>query len=170
MQFAKVWQRLLGVERTVVERVVFDEDEGAIVASVRPRKGATRRCGVCSRRCAWYDRGEGRRRWRALDLGAIPAYLEADAPRVSCPTHGVVVVAFPWASHRARHTRDFEDQVAWLATHTSKTAVVELMRVAWRTVGAIITRVVADARAAAPPTGCAASASTRSPTSGATSS
>ena len=151
MRFAKVWQRLLGVERTVVERVVFDEDEGAIVASVRPRKGATRRCGVCSRRCAWYDRGEGRRRWRALDLGAIPAYLEADAPRVSCPTHGVVVVAFPWASHRARHTRDFEDQVAWLAVHCSRSAVEELMRVAWRTVGAIAARVVADAHGRADP-------------------
>jgi len=145
VRFAKVCQRLLGVERTVVERVVFDEDEGVIVASVRPRKGATRRCGVCSARCAWYDRGEGRRRWRALDLGAIPAYLESAAPRVSCPTHGVVVVAFPWASHRTRHTRDFEHQVAWLAVHCSRSAVEELMRVAWRTVGAIAARVVADA-------------------------
>lgn len=147
MRFTKVWQRLLGVERSVVDQVVFDEDEGAIVASVRPRKGATRRCGVCSRRCSWYDRGEGRRRWRALDLGAVPAYVEADAPRVSCPEHGVVVVAFPWARHRARHTTDFEDQVAWLAAHCSRSAVEEAMRVAWRTVGAIVTRVVADAHA-----------------------
>jgi transposase len=151
VRFAKVWQRLLGVERTVVEQVVFDEEEGAIVASVRPRKGATRRCGVCSRRCRWYDRGEGRRRWRALDLGAVPAYLEADAPRVSCPEHGVVVVAFPWARHRARHTADFEDQVCWLATHCSRSAVTELMRVAWRSVGAIAARVVADAHGAADP-------------------
>ena len=35
---------MLGVERSVVEGVVFDEDEEAIDASVRPRKGATRRC------------------------------------------------------------------------------------------------------------------------------
>ena len=145
MRFATIWQRLLGVERTVVEQVVFDEDEGAIVASVRPAKGATRRCGVCQRRCAWYDRGEGRRRWRTLDLGSVPAFLEADAPRVSCPTHGVVVVAFPWARHRARHSLMFEDQVAWLAKHASRSAVEELMRIAWRTVGAIVTRVVADA-------------------------
>jgi len=53
VRFATVWQRLLGVERTVVDQVVFDDDEGAVVASVRPRKGATRRCGVCARRCAW---------------------------------------------------------------------------------------------------------------------
>jgi len=57
----------------------------------------------------------------------------------------------PWARHGAGHTRAFDDQVAWLATHTSKTAVVELMRVAWRTVGAIIGRVVADGRAAHDP-------------------
>ena len=147
MRFAKVWQRLLGVEATVVEDVVFDEDEGIIVAHVRPRKGATRRCGMCSRRCAREDNGEGRRRWRALDLGAVPAYLEADAPRVRCPDHGVVVVAFPWARHRARHTAAFEDQCAWLAAHCSRSAVEELLRIAWRTVGAIVGRVVDDAHA-----------------------
>jgi transposase len=123
VRFAKLWEKLLGVERTVVEQVVFDEEAGAVVASVRPRKGAARRCGICSRRCAWEDRGEGRRRWRTLDLGCIPAYLEADAPRVRCLEHGIVVVAFPWARHRARHTLMFEDQVAWLAKHASRSAV-----------------------------------------------
>jgi transposase len=78
----------------------------------------------------WYDRGHGRRRWRALDLGTIITLLEADAPRVACPEHGPTVVQVPWARHGAGHTRVFDDQVAWLATHTSKTAVVELMRVA----------------------------------------
>ena len=34
--------------------------------------------------------------------------------------------------------------VAWLVVHTSKSAVVELLRIAWITVGAIITRVNAD--------------------------
>jgi transposase len=63
----------------------------------------------------------------------------------------VTVAAVPWARHDARHTRVFDDQVAWLVTHTSKTAVVELMRVAWRTVGAIAGRVVIDARAARDP-------------------
>ncbi len=41
-------------------------------------------------------------------------------------------------------TRFFDDQVAWLAVQASKTAVTRLRRIAWRTVGAIITRVVAD--------------------------
>ncbi len=151
MRSGRLWQRLLGLERTVVEGVEFDEDADAVVVSVRPRKGARQRCGRCGRRAPWYDRGHGRRRWRALDLGTIITLLEADAPRVGCPEHGPTVVQVPWARHGAGHTRAFDDQVAWLATHTSKTAVVELMRVAWRTVGAIVTRVVADARAAVDP-------------------
>ena len=151
MRFAKLWQRLLGVERTVVENVEFDEDEGALVAHVRPRKGATRRCGRCGRRCAWEDLGEGRRRWRALDLGSVPVYLEADAPRVRCPDHKVIVAQVPWARHKARHTTAFEDQCAWLAAHCSRSAVEELLRIAWRTVGVIVTRVVADAHARSDP-------------------
>jgi transposase len=50
----------------------------------------------------------------------------------------------PWARHGAGHTRDFDDQAAWLAVHVSKTAVTELLRVAWRTVGSIVARVSAD--------------------------
>ena len=148
MRGVRLWARLLGVEQTVIERVEFDQDDDAIVVAVRPRKGARRRCGVCRRRCPGFDQGEGRRRWRALDLGTVRAFLEAEAPRVECAEHGVVVAAVPWARHGAGHTLAFDDTVAWLATHTSKSAVGGLLRVAWRTVGAIITRVVADAQAA----------------------
>ena len=70
--------------------------------------------------------------------------LEADAPRVNCPAHGPTVVAVPWARHHAGHTLGFDDTVAWLAVACSKTAVCELMRIAWRTVGAIVARVSAD--------------------------
>ncbi len=50
----------------------------------------------------------------------------------------------PWARHGARHTLGFEDQVAWLACETSKSAVCQLMRTSWRTVGAICERVLHD--------------------------
>jgi transposase len=135
----------LGVEHTVVEQVVFDEDADAVVAMVRPTRSRRRRCAVCQRRCAGYDQGEGRRRWRGLDLGVVRVFLEADAPRVRCPAHGVVVAAVPWARHGAGFTRAFEDTAAWLAVHTSKVAVAELLRVAWRTVGRILTRVAEEA-------------------------
>jgi len=151
VQNASVWVRALGLTQTVVERSFVDEDNGCVVVSVRPKRGARQRCGRCDKRSPWYDKGEGRRRWRCLDVGQLPCYVEAEAPRVSCPEHGVVVAAVPWARHSAGHTYDFDDQVAWLATHTSKTAVTELMRIAWRTVGSIIERVVADGRAVRDP-------------------
>jgi transposase len=79
-----------------------------------------------------------------LDLGTTKVFLEAAAPRVRCRDHRVTVAAVPWARHGAGHTRDFDDLAAWLAVRTSKSAVMELLRIAWRTVGAIVTRVNAD--------------------------
>jgi hypothetical protein len=45
---------------------------------------------------------------------------------------------------RRGHTYAFDETVAWLATQSSKSTVTELMRIAWRTVGSIITRVWDD--------------------------
>jgi transposase len=140
-----VWRRLLGVEDAIIKGIEFDETTSAIMAIVRPSHRDRQRCGRCRRRSSRYDGGEGRRRWRGLDLGNIPVYLEADSPRVNCLEHGVTVTAVPWARHDSRFTQAFEDQTAWLVTHTSRSAVSELMRVAWRTVGGIITRVIREA-------------------------
>ncbi len=144
MRGTRVWAGLLGLERVVVEDV-YGGDEGEVVVAVRPRWSERDRCGVCRRRSPGFDLGAGRRRWRALDLGTTFAFVEADAPRVRCREHGVVVCAVPWARHRSRFTRSFEDQICWLAVHTSKAAVAELMRVTWRTVGHICERVMAEA-------------------------
>jgi transposase len=140
-----LWRAVLGVEKTVIEDVWFDEDEQVVIVSVRPVARQRGRCGRCRRRCRGYDQGRGeRRRWRGLDLGTVRVFVEADSVRVDCPEHAVVVAAVPWARHDAGHTRMFDDQVAWLATQTSKTAVTQLMRIAWRSVGAIVKRVCAD--------------------------
>ena len=149
MRGTRVWARLLGLGAAVVEGVRWG-DEGELVVAVRPRWSERDRCGICRRRSPGFDLGEGRRRWRALDLGSTRAFVEADAPRVRCPEHGVVVCAVPWARHASRFVRCFEDQVCWLAVHTSKSAVAELMRVAWRTVGGICERVLAEAERADP--------------------
>jgi transposase len=124
---------------------VWVGDKGEVVVAARPNWQERDRCGVCRRRSPGFDLGEGRRRWRALDLGVGFAYVEADAPRVSCRRHGVVVCAVPWARHGSRFTRAFEDQTAWLAVNCSKTAVAALMRIAWRTVGGICERVAGEA-------------------------
>ena len=147
MHDSSLWRALIGVENTVIEGVEYDAEARTLVVSVRPAAQRRRRCGRCRARSPGYDSGRGRRQWRTLDLGTIRTWLEADAPRVKCPTHGVVVAHVPWARHGAGSTRVFDEQVAWLATETSKHAVTELMRVAWRTVGAVITRVWAEVTA-----------------------
>jgi transposase len=124
VQSKRVWARALGLERdTVIEDV--REDGEVIVVACRVRRNARRRCGICGSKAGLYDQGEGQRRWRALDAGTTKVFIEAEAPRVSCRIHGVTVAAVPGARHNAGHTRVFDDQVAWLVTHTSKTAVVE---------------------------------------------
>jgi transposase len=145
---ASLIRGVVGVEKATVIDVWFEESAGAgggliAVIEVRAWKRERSRCGVCRRRCPGYDAGAGRRRWRTLDLGMTRTFIEAVAPRVHCPDHGAVVAAVPWAGHDAGHTWVFDQQVAWLAVHTSKSAVTQLMRVAWRTVGAIVSRVVA---------------------------
>jgi transposase len=142
-----LWHRVLGFadsgRRVVIESVDFDPDVEEIVATVRLRRNTRRRCGVCGRHSAGYDRGRstGSRRWRSLDMGTVQVFIEAEASRVRCRTHGVVASEVPWARHGSRFTRGFEDTIGWLATATSKTAVTELMRVGWRTVGGIVERI-----------------------------
>ncbi len=120
---------------TVIEDVDWHEEDGGgdgagqaltLIVHVRPHQRLAQRCGICGKKRPRYDGGQGRRRWRALDLGTVRAYLEADAPRVSCPAHGVITAAVPWARHGAAHTRFFDDQVAWLAAACSKTTITAL--------------------------------------------
>jgi len=75
----RVWARLLGIQRAIVEDVQIG-GEGEIVVAVRPAWRERDRCGVRRRRCPGFDLGDGRRRWRALDLGTTFAFVEADAP------------------------------------------------------------------------------------------
>lgn len=71
-------------------------------------------------------------------------YLEAEVVRVSCPEHGVVVAHVPWARPAARHTHAFEDTVAWWTARAASSVVAEFLRVTWRTVQAIVERVVTE--------------------------
>jgi transposase len=145
---SSVFARLLGFEKCVIEGVEFDAG-GALIVRARPAAREASRCGICRRRAPGYDQGVGAREWRALDFAATQVIVRSRASRVRCPAHGVVVQAVPWARHGARHTLGFEDLTAWAATELSASATAELLRIGWRTVGAIVERVVADHDAAA---------------------
>ena len=149
MRISRVFKVVLGVEHTVIESVDLEVAAGGelvVVAVVRPTRRRGNRCPHCGRGCRGYDQGGGPRRWRGLDLGTVRVFLEAAAPRVSCPVHGIVVAAVPWARHDSRFTTAFEDTAAWLAGHASASAVSELLRSSWRAITGIVTRVVAEAR------------------------
>jgi len=89
VQQLSLWRSLLGVDRTtIIEEIEYDPSRNLVVAHVRPTKKLKPRCGVCQVRCAGYDQGEGRRRWRALDLGSVPVFLEADAPESNAQPTG----------------------------------------------------------------------------------
>jgi len=132
-------RRTLGVTGLVVEDAAFAE-EGLIVM-VRPTWSLPR-CGECGFRAPGYDRAEARR-WRHLGIGRLRIWLEYAPRRVECAKCGVKTEKVPWAEHRSRFTKDFEELVAYLAQVTDRTKVTEQVGISWRSVGEIVERVVA---------------------------
>ena len=99
---------IVGVNRMVVENVEIEYPEinPTLIISVRPTKKDSCRCGICGKKCRGYDQGNGKRRWRSLDIGnSYRVYLESDSPRVWCREHGAVVQMVPWARHGSKHTK-----------------------------------------------------------------
>jgi transposase len=83
------------------------------------------------------------RRWRHLDLAGTKLWLEAEVRRLECRRCGRVRTEdVPWARPGARHSRDLQDVVAWLAQRTDKTTITRLLRVSWEAVARIVTSVV----------------------------
>lgn len=91
-----------------------------------------------------YDLSAAPQRWRGLDLGPTPVYLQATTRRASCAEHGVVVGAVPWARAGSRFIIAFEDTTTWLVCHATVSVVAVLLRTAWRSVSAIVIRMVAE--------------------------
>ena len=144
MTVSSLAKKLVGVNDIVIENVELEATSVGeqVVIRARPRKNAQCRCGICGRKCPRFDHGKGLRRWRAPDLGAgTMIFIEAAAPRVNCPEHGVVVQQVPWARHKSRFTRSFEDTAVWLSLHLPRRAIAEYLRINWDTVGPMIARV-----------------------------
>jgi len=139
MRVSTAFNRLLRLQGATVSGVTFGA-EGVLVA-VRLRRHRPR-CSGCGRKAPIHDRAT--RRWRHLDLGAQRCHIEAEICRVRCAECGVKVEAVPFARPGARHTRDLEDMVAFLAQQTNKSVIAKLLRIDWATVGRIVERVVAD--------------------------
>ncbi|MCA1680792.1 MAG: hypothetical protein LC777_18515 [Actinobacteria bacterium] len=75
MRGIRVWARLLGLARAVVEDVFLDGE--VVVVCVRPRARERGRCPLCRRRCAGYEAGRPKL-WR---LEARTSKSQADWER-----------------------------------------------------------------------------------------
>jgi len=131
------------MEKIAIEDVNFEimGEEEILVIKARPMSRDTNRCPKCGKRCNGYDSSKKARRWRSLDFGSYRVYIEAFAPRIECPKHGVLVAKVPWARHDSDYTYDFETAVTWLTLHTTAQDVSEYFRIMWHTVGSIARRV-----------------------------
>jgi transposase len=136
-------KRLLRVDRIAIKDIYFDtaNEEEMLVVRARPYSRDAFRCPHCGKACKGYDSYGKVRRWRSLDLGSTRVYIEAAAPRVKCPEHGVLVAKVPWARHDSDYTYDFETAVTWLTLHATAQDVAEYFRIKWDTVGSIARRV-----------------------------
>ena len=138
MRTTTVLRVLLSLQSVRVLGFEF-EDEG-IVCDVAPPNRVPR-CSECGHRVRrGYDKRH--RRWRHLDLAGMKTVLRYEIRRVDCPRCGVRVEQVPWAAAGSHFTLPFEEHAAYLAQQCSRTTVTRLMRIAWRTVGVIIRRVV----------------------------
>lgn len=150
MRMTRVLRKVLGLCRAVV-LCGWELDDGVegdrpkLVVRVRLRMGQRARCGRCSQAAPLYDRGWGQRRWRHLDVALATCELVADAPRVSCPSHGPTVVEVPWARHDSAFSRAFEDLVVWQAIVGNKAAAAERYAISWRAVNNACVRVATEA-------------------------
>jgi transposase len=140
VRVSTAFNKMLALPGASVVSVTF-APEGVVVGIRNRRRRLRCPCGWES--SARYD--SSLRRWRHVDLASCRLFLEGEVRRLECRRCGRVrTEEVPWARPGARHTRDFEDVVAWLVQRTDKTATATLMRCSWEAVDNIVRRVVAD--------------------------
>ena len=142
MSFKKILKNLLEVKHTAIDKVSIDGD--SLVIDVHPTKSFRHRCGCCGHKGTFYDYGNGTdpRLWRGLDFEGHKVFLRYSTYRVYCPhCKKVHTCMVPWASHGSRFTHKFEEVTTWFVLQMNKSATSSYMRIAWRSVGEIASRV-----------------------------
>jgi transposase len=140
MRATSLLRKLLALKQTRVTG--FEFTDFGIEVDVAPTTRVPY-CSACARRARRvYDHRH--RTWRHLDCAGMEVTLRYRQRRVDCrhcsEVHAELV---PWADSGSRFTRNFEDQAAYFAQVMDRTTVSKTLRVAWRTIGRIVERVVA---------------------------
>lgn len=143
MRTTTVLRTLLGIQDLVVRDFHFSAT--GLVMDVAPTWSIPR-CGECGAKCrSIHDARE--RRWRHHDMAGMTLHLRYRIQRAHCTDCGTVKTErVSWAAHGSNFTYAFEERAAFLAQQCSKTSVVKLLRTSWRTVGALVRRVVQRSR------------------------
>ncbi len=140
MRVTTAFNKMLAIVGASVASVTFAPE--GIVVGLRRR----RRRPVCP--CGWKGRGtydRRVRRWRHLDLAGTRCWLEAEVRRLECRRCARVrTEEVPWARPGARHSRDLQDVVAFMAQRMDKTTITKLLRISWEAVARIVVDVVAE--------------------------
>jgi transposase len=140
VRVSTAFNKLLNVIGATVASVTFTAT--GTVVDLRRRR-AKLRCPCGWKTWAVYDRST--RRWRHLDLAGSKLWLQAEIRRLHCRRcDRVRTEVVPWARPGARHTRDLQDVVAYMAQRMDKTTVCRLLRVSWEAVAHIVVDVVAE--------------------------
>ncbi len=140
MRVSTAFNTMLAIPGASVTGVRFEPAGVVVVLRVRARRLRCP-CGFSTR--ARYD--SSRRRWRHLDLGAAKLHLEAEIRRLHCRRcQRIRTEVVPWARPRARHSRDLQDLVAYMAQRMDKTTITRLLRISWEAVAKIVIDVVSD--------------------------
>ncbi len=140
MRDIELYAQILGLSTPwTVAAVELDRSAGSVLVRVQALD-AEFACPTCGGKAAGYDRRT--RRWRHLDTCQYTTILEADVPRVSCPEHGVVTVAVPWAEPGSGFTSLFEALVIDWLHEASIRAVSRQLRVSWGSIDRIMARAV----------------------------
>ena len=142
MRVTTAFNRLLRLPGASVIDVSFGAAGVIVEVRLRRRRRVCSRCGQTGSELQIHDWRT--KRWRHLDLGRTRCVIECELRRLRCKDCGVHLEAVPWARPDARHARDFEDVVGWLAQQMAKTPIAGLLRIAWDTVGQIVERVVSE--------------------------
>ena len=142
MRVSTAFKRLLRLPGASVTNVSLTAEGVVVTVRLRRRRRVCASCGQTGRHLQLHDRRV--KRWRHLDLGASRCIIECQLRRLRCPDCGVRIEPVPWARPSARHTRDFEDVVAWLAQQMAFAPIARLLRVGWHTIGPIVARVIAN--------------------------
>jgi transposase len=141
MRDRELYQQILGLSSPwkVVDIRLSLADRQVVIVVARESE-VPLSCPSCGAACGVYD--HRKRSWRHLDTCQLQTVIEAEVPRVDCPTHGVQQVSVSWAEPGGRFTALFEAMViAWLGEAPIK-AVAELVGLSWDQVDGIQQRAI----------------------------